>query len=196
MSIAEKLTQIAENEQKVFEAGRKKEQSDFWSNYPSGTTINYAFAYQCFNDDTYNPTKDIIMGKYSSYSFLYYSSIITDTKVAIDVSKNVNDTESVFRSSKLKTIRKIIVSETITFNYWFRACSALENITFEGVIGQNIDFSGSPLLKVESILNIFECLKDITGTETTKTCTLGSTNIAKLTDEQKAIATEKGWTLA
>lgn len=31
---------------------------------------------------------------------------------------------------------------------------------------------------------------------TTHTLTLGSTNLAKLTDEEKAIATEKGWTLA
>jgi hypothetical protein len=31
---------------------------------------------------------------------------------------------------------------------------------------------------------------------TTKTLTLGSTNLAKLTDEEKAIATNKGWTLA
>ena len=30
----------------------------------------------------------------------------------------------------------------------------------------------------------------------TKTLTLGSTNLAKLTDEEKQIATNKGWTLA
>lgn len=29
-----------------------------------------------------------------------------------------------------------------------------------------------------------------------KTLTLGATNLAKLTDEQKAVATNKGWTLA
>jgi hypothetical protein len=30
----------------------------------------------------------------------------------------------------------------------------------------------------------------------TKTLTLGATNLAKLTNEEKAIATQKGWTLA
>jgi hypothetical protein len=31
---------------------------------------------------------------------------------------------------------------------------------------------------------------------TTKTLTIGSTNLAKLTDAEKKIATDKGWTLA
>ena len=34
------------------------------------------------------------------------------------------------------------------------------------------------------------------ATVTDKTMTLGSENLAKLTDEQKAVATSKGWTLA
>ena len=42
---------------------------------------------------------------------------------------------------------------------------------------------------------MFNSLKDLTG-ETTKTLTLGSTNLAKLSDEQKEIATSKNWTLA
>lgn len=32
--------------------------------------------------------------------------------------------------------------------------------------------------------------------DTTQTLTLGTTNLAKLTEEEMAIATEKGWTLA
>ena len=42
---------------------------------------------------------------------------------------------------------------------------------------------------------MFNSLKDLTG-DTAKTLTLGSTNLAKLTAEQKAIATNKNWTLA
>ena len=33
MSIAEKLELIAENEQKVFDAGKKSEYDEFWDNY-------------------------------------------------------------------------------------------------------------------------------------------------------------------
>ena len=43
------------------------------------------------------------------------------------------------------------------------------------------------------ILDIFNKLSTIT---TTKTLTLGATLLAKLTDEDKKIATDKGWTLA
>ena len=50
-------------------------------------------------------------------------------------------------------------------------------------------------LTVDSMVGIFNNLKDLTG-ETAKTLTLGSTNLAKLTDEQKAIAINKNWTLA
>ena len=45
------------------------------------------------------------------------------------------------------------------------------------------------------MIAMFNSLKDLTG-DTAKTLTLGSTNLAKLTDEQKAIATNKNWTLA
>jgi hypothetical protein len=45
-------------------------------------------------------------------------------------------------------------------------------------------------------MNVINILKDYSGSGTTYTLTLGSTNLAKLTDAEKAIATEKGWTLA
>ena len=50
-------------------------------------------------------------------------------------------------------------------------------------------------LTVDSMVAMFNSLKDLTG-ETTKTLTLGNTNLAKLSDEQKEIATSKNWTLA
>ena len=45
------------------------------------------------------------------------------------------------------------------------------------------------------MLNMFTALKDLTG-EISQTLTLGSNNLAKLTEEQKAIATNKNWVLA
>jgi len=38
--------------------------------------------------------------------------------------------------------------------------------------------------------------KIIVGTTPTKTITVGHSNLLKLTDADKAIATEKGWTIA
>ena len=56
-------------------------------------------------------------------------------------------------------------------------------------------------LTVESLVNVLNALYDFTGNGETPNSNegklaLGATNLAKLTDEQKAIATNKGWTLS
>lgn len=55
-----------------------------------------------------------------------------------------------------------------------------------------------PNLTKESVMNVINNLYDFRGNgdnTTTKSLKLGVTNMAKLTDEDKAIATNKGWTL-
>ena len=59
----------------------------------------------------------------------------------------------------------------------------------------SVSLSSSSYLTHDSIIGLLNNLKDLTG-DTAKTITLGSTNLAKLTDEEKAIATNKNWTLA
>ena len=51
-------------------------------------------------------------------------------------------------------------------------------------------------ISIDDMVGIFNNLKDFSGTSTTKRVTLGTTNLAKLTDEQKNIAYAKGWELA
>ena len=74
----------------------------------------------------------------------------------------------------------------------FYQCTALVNLYID-VIPVSISFNESTLLSHESLLRILNALTEVT---TTQTLTLGAKNLAKLTDEEKAIATEKGWTLA
>ena len=198
MSVAEKLEQIAENIPKVYEKGKEKERSDFWDVFQNNgkqmSNYQYAFAYGHFSDKNYNP-KHKINPTYSCNSMFYSATAITDTKVDIDV-RQVAASTNVFRSaSKLKTIKKLIVNENNTYVHWFTDCASLENITFEGVIGNDLSFADSPSLTVESMLNIFGCLRDNKVSGASNTLTLGSTNLNKLTDTEKAIATEKGWTL-
>ena len=92
----------------------------------------------------------------------------------------------------LKTIPTLTVTASTDFTSTFNGCSALENITFDGVIGTTgISFSGCPLLTHDSLMSIINALE--TKTSGTFKITLGSTNLAKLTDEEKLIITNKGW---
>lgn len=65
-----------------------------------------------------------------------------------------------------------------------------------------IDFKNglnhSPNLTVQSLMNVINNLYDFRAngdSTTTRTLQLGTTNLNKLTDEQKAVATNKGWSL-
>ena len=75
----------------------------------------------------------------------------------------------------------------------FSRCSQLTNITGNPNFKANVDFSSNTKLTHDSIMVVINGLQTVTSKQTLK---LGSTNIAKLTDEEKQIATDKGWTLA
>lgn len=78
----------------------------------------------------------------------------------------------------------------------FLYCTALENFTLTGTLNcNNFTLSYCNNLTVDSLVNIISVLVDLTG-QSSKTLILGSTNLAKLTDEQKAVATNKNWTLS
>ena len=91
-----------------------------------------------------------------------------------------------------------------TFHYIndpFNNCPNLEEITLEGCrISPNgfnkLRFDLCPKLTKQSILNVFNVLDNIAGSGKVCVITLGANHLAKLTEEEKAIATEKGWTLA
>ena len=72
MSIAKKLQIIAENEQKVYEAGAKSEYDKFWDSFQiNGTRRNYpwTFAGSGWADDTYNPKYEIIINSIAANVF-------------------------------------------------------------------------------------------------------------------------------
>lgn len=76
-------------------------------------------------------------------------------------------------------------------------CSSLTTIGGFGAISADIDLSASNLLTVDSMMNVINQAADLNSLGITgKTMTFGSTNLAKLTDAQKAVATSKGWSLA
>lgn len=61
MSIAEKLQTIAENEQKVYEAGKKSEYDEFWDEFQqNGNRVVYNSAFgSCWNNKNFKPKYSI-----------------------------------------------------------------------------------------------------------------------------------------
>ena len=171
-NIAENLVTVAENVPKVYEAGveasggsydegyeagQKAEYDKFWDNFQNyGNRINYAytFAYE-WTDDIYNPKYPLNV---NNGAYVFYLSPITDTKVPITIT--ATSITGFFQQCKsLITVRNLSVLETTKFATAFDGCTALENITFGGVIGNDISFKDSRKLSHVSLMSIINALK-------------------------------------
>ena len=137
MSIADKLTQIAENEQKVYDAGyaagqaaggggydegyadgKQAEYDRFWDTY--GGNGSYAYAGRAWTDEVFKPNKDIVV---SSAANMFIDSgiqklkqILQDQDVVLDVSNSTSN-YNFARSSRITHFPFID----------FRNCSDLNN---------------------------------------------------------------------
>jgi hypothetical protein len=105
--------------------------------------------------------------------------------------------------SSLQTIDKIILNNKNNkmpdFVETFGGCVALQNITFEGVIGNNIDFASCTKLSKDSIENVIGCLSENT---TGKTATFSQTAVnnafgSSESDEWLSLkASKKNWNIS
>ena len=71
----------------------------------------------------------------------------------------------------------------------------LSKITLQSNFNVSANFANVTTLTRESIIAMFNALKDLTG-EGTKTLTLGSENLARLEDADLDIALNKNWSVA
>ena len=124
------------------------------------------------------------------YMFNYCSSL---TSVPLFDTSNVTDMSNMFYNCpSLTSVPLFDTSKVTSMNEMFYNCSSLETIHMIN-IGANLDISSSTKFTREALLEIIGNLKTVTRT---RKLTMGTTNLAKLTEEDKAIATNKGWTLA
>ena len=75
----------------------------------------------------------------------------------------------------------------------FYDCTSLTTITGNPNFKVSLSMSSCRKLTHDSIMVVINGLQTVT---TTQKLTLGSTNLDKLTEADKKIATDKGWTLA
>ena len=75
----------------------------------------------------------------------------------------------------------------------FSACFSLSDIIGNPNLKTSFTFSDCTKLTHDSLMVVINGLQTVT---TTQKLILGATNLAKLTDAEKKVATDKGWTLA
>ena len=146
-----------------------------------GTSVDDVIKY----DDTSNVTN-------MSYMFGNCKSLTT---IPLLDTSNVTDMSNMFRiCSNLTTIPELNTSNVTNMNNMFDRCTNIEQIHMTN-IGVNLSISPCTKMERKAILEVLGNLKDLTG-QTSRTLTLGSTLLAKLTEDDKLIATNKNWTLA
>ena len=167
--------------------------------------IDYIFGYTFRNSDsTINLTSDIFDSSQCTYmEHGFYQAAVKYIEVldASNVRGNTGLYQTFYSASgknALERIDKFIVAaDTSPFFLTFQLNFTLKHCVFEGIIATNGLAVDTCPLDHESLLSIVNCLKDY-STDTSGTVwkvTLGATNLAKLTAEEKAIARGKGWKL-
>lgn len=84
MSISEKLTSIADNQQKIFEAGQKSEYDRFWDKYQkNGAKLwyNYAFAGTRWTEETFKPKYDLVA---SGCAYMFSDCAVKNLKTTLE----------------------------------------------------------------------------------------------------------------
>ena len=216
MNIAEKLQTVAENQQKVYDAGYAAGQSAggntdeayqdgfadgklaeydaFWDVLQQkGNRRNYWGAFASWTDEIFKPKYPIVATAIKS---MFYLSTITQLPT-MDFSGGIYALENTFDYTSVITIEKIIIKAdgTQRINQGFTGCRKLVNVSFEGVIGASISFADCSLLSKASIENVVGVLSNTT-TGTTATFNKAAVNNAFTTDEWNAlVATKPNWTV-
>lgn len=128
----------------------------------------------------------------TNFSRMFYQCSNLTTIPQLDIS-NVTSMFYMFGYCKrLITIPKLDVSKCTNFNYMFGGCTSLTSIGMYGFT-RSINITDTALGHdaIVAFLN-----QAGNAYNSSQKITLGSAKLALLSDEEKAIATNKGWTLA
>ena len=179
----------------------------------NGTNFASMFAY-CTNL-TSAPSLDTSNG--TNFSSMFYNCTNLTTIPSLNTSNGTNFPSMFYNCKKLTTIPSLDTSNGTNFRYMFYYCTNLSSIPlldtsngtdftsmfhsctnltdlggFKG-LKADLNLTSSKKLTHESLMNVINNLAEV---NTNPTLSLGSENLAKLTDDEKTIAINKGWILA
>ena len=124
---------------------------------------------------------------------MFMNCLSLTTVPLFDTSKVTNMSGMFNYCSNLRTVPQFNTANVTNMGRMFYNCKNLEAIHMIN-INADLDISASTRFTREALLEIIGNLK--AQTSGNKTLTMGATNLAKLTEADKKIATDKGWTLA
>lgn len=140
MSIAEKLTTVAENVPKVYESGKTAEYDAFWDAFQlNGTRTAYDYAfYSCgdsaanggWTDEIFKPKYDI-KPKGTCYSMFFRSNIKDLTKIGCGVDIDFSQAttfNAMFYSSGIVTLGVLDLRNVTNISQAFQYCNYLKTI--------------------------------------------------------------------
>ena len=196
--ITEKNTQIAEKDAEI---ETTKQQSDLYESVLTGDVTEFVVpnSWTKIRQGVFNACKNLISitipNNITSIEATAFSSCSKLKSAVISAGVTSIKGSAFYGCVALTDITIPNTITTISVGV-FTNCSKLTNVTLgDGFNCNGLDLSPSTKYSADTLTAMFTALADRTGQEA-YTLTLGSTNLAKLSDEQKAIATDKNWTLA
>lgn len=176
--------------------GKSQEYNRFWDAYQqNGNRTNYTqgFSGYGWTDETFKPKYPIIAND-ARYMFAYVN--ISNINVRIYIAGT--EIRNFFERSTLKNVQEIVLTQPTVSTSWMSYTSGLEEIRItcegNGCFTENVACTVNTLSH-DSLVSIINALQDLVPLGKTFTWNIGSTNKAKLTTAEIAVATEKGWTV-
>lgn len=187
-------------------------------NLPNAINVEYLFS-----DCRLLRTANVYVAAATNVANLFGSCSNLETVNDLDLTSATSANNLFYMSQENTKLKKVILNNTANitrFNLAFRNCVGLEELneinatsmtsiinpfynctsltSFGGFkdLKISLNISHATALTADSLMNVINQAKDLSIESKTATLTLGTTNISKLTEEQIAIATAKGWTLA
>lgn len=162
MSIADKLTQAANNVPLVYQAGKNKEWSDFWDSFQdkgARTSYNSVFRFKYWNKNTFKPKYNINIAGDGDSAFRFFNQNTSSFDFAEHLNKlgitidcsNCTKASYLFYYSYLTHLPELDLSsaETIAYAFRYSTVSTIDKIKLKEDGNQMLSysFSNTPFLK-------------------------------------------------